>query len=43
MLVFKDLEGQVWQISKVDETGLNFDEVTDENAEDVNFFKPSQE
>ena len=41
MLVFKDLKGQVWQISKVsDDRTLDFCQLTDEATEDINFFRP---
>ena len=39
MLVFRDLHGQVWQISKVDDLS-NFDEVLDEAECEINFFRP---
>ena len=39
MLVFRDLHGQVWQISKVDDIS-DFDEVLDEAECEINFFRP---
>ena len=40
MLVFKDLKGQVWQISKVsDDRTLDFSQLTDDTMEDINLFK----
>ena len=40
MLVFKDMNGQLWQISKVEEDIENFDELLQEAEPEVNYFKP---
>ena len=40
MLVFKDMHGQLWQISKVEEDIENFDELLQEAEPEVNYFKP---
>ena len=41
MLVFRDLKGQVWQISRVsDDRTLDFSQLTDDQAEDMALFKP---
>ena len=39
MLVFSDMSGQVWQISKVDDLA-NFEELLEEAESELNFFKP---
>ena len=41
MLVFKDLKGQVWQISKVEDQSLDFKTLIDDSAADPDYFRPS--
>ena len=40
MLVFQDLDGQVWQISKVNDP-MDFDELFDEAENETHFFLPT--
>lgn len=42
VLVFRDLNGTIWQISRVDDVE-NFDELIDDAEPELNFFKPLDE
>lgn len=43
MLVFKDEQGQMWRIAKLEEEFQNFDDLINESEFDLNYFKPKDD